>query len=112
MAVAGIVHLRVADAPIVYDTLPDLAREHVIGPVARASLFVGRDIWRNQPGLALPDMPRTFLFRDGRRAGFAPIAFRVTYEAMEYAFRKIFTMLNSAFYWLEFNLAQRANSSN
>ena len=62
------------------DAFANRARQRVVAPVTGAGFFVGRNVRRDQPRhiLIRPDVSRSFLARERRRAGFGPICVRMT----------------------------------
>src|SRR5438552_8144484 len=88
----------------------DGSPQHVVGPIAGAGFFVGRNVWRHQPGHILigPNMARALSAFDRRRSWPGPISVRVTTEASVHAIDQIFSPGQPGWGGFEFSIRERA----
>src|SRR5437660_12142447 len=86
------------------------SRQHVIRPIAGAGCFVGRNVWRHQPGHILigPNMARALSAFDRRRSWLGPISVRVTTEAFVHAVDQIFSPGQPCWGGFEFSISEWA----
>src|SRR5437660_9424990 len=86
------------------------SRQHVIRPIAGAGFFVGRNVWRHQPGHILigPNMARALSSFDWRRSWLGPISVRVTTEAFVHAIDQISSPSQPGGGGFEFSIRERA----
>src|SRR5437773_12298987 len=92
------------------NAFPNRARQHVVSPIAGPSLFVGRNIWRHQPGQVRvgPDYSGSKFAGNGGRSRFAKVGFRMTSETARYSIDQVSSTLEPGCGYFEAAVSQLA----